>query len=99
VARPLVDSGVGPDELAGLTLGALPDSPELTRLRRRRSAVGLPDDEGAPLLIHPDGTPVSAAQVPLHLRRARLTRLGIEANGDLCKSFLTTRYAHPAGTG
>jgi hypothetical protein len=95
----LVDSGVGPDELAGLTLGALPDSPELTRLRRRRSAVGLPDDDGAPLLIHPDGTPVSAAQVPLHLRRARLTRLGIEANGDLCKSFLTTRYAHPAGTG
>jgi metal-sulfur cluster biosynthetic enzyme len=99
VARPLVDAGAGPDELAELTLGALPDSPELTRLRRRRCALGLPDDDGAPLLIHSDGTPVSAAQVPLHLRRARLTRLGIEANGDLCKSFLATRYARPAGTG
>jgi metal-sulfur cluster biosynthetic enzyme len=99
VARPLVDAGVGPDELAELTLGALPDSPELARLRRRRNTLGLPDDDGAPLLIHPDGTPVSAAQVPLHLRRARLTRLGIEANGELCKSFLATRYAHPAGTG
>jgi metal-sulfur cluster biosynthetic enzyme len=99
VARPLVDAGVGPDELAELTLGSLPGSPELTRLRTRRSALGLPDDDGAPLLIHPDGAPVSAAQVPLHLRRARLTRLGIEANGDLCKSFLKTRYAHPAGTG
>ena len=99
VARPLVDAGVGPGELAELTLGGLPESPELTRLRRRRRALGLPADDGAPLLIHPDGTPVSAAQVPLHLRRARLTRLGMEANGDLCKSFLTTRYAHPAGTG
>jgi hypothetical protein len=37
--------------------------------------------------------------VPLHLRRARLTRLGIEANGDLCRSFLATRYAGSAGTG
>jgi len=99
VARPLVDAGVGPDELVELTLGSLPESPELTRLRRRRRALGLPEDDGAPLLIHPDGTPVSAAQVPLHLRRARLTRLGMEANGDLCKSFLKTRYAHPAGTG
>jgi metal-sulfur cluster biosynthetic enzyme len=99
VARPLVDRGVGPDELAELTLGALPDSPELTRLRRRRGALGHRDDDGAPLLIHPDGTPVTAAQVPLHLRRARLTRLGIEANGDLCKSFLKTRYADAAGTG
>jgi metal-sulfur cluster biosynthetic enzyme len=98
VARPLVDAGVGPDELAELTLGGLPESPELTRLRRRRRALGLPEDDGAQLLIHPDGTPVSAAQVPLHLRRARLTRLGIEANGDLCKSLLTTRYAHPTGT-
>ena len=30
VARPLVDAGVGPDELAALTLGAVPPSPELT---------------------------------------------------------------------
>jgi hypothetical protein len=37
--------------------------------------------------------------VPLHLRRARLTRLGIETNGEFCKSFLKTRYAGTAGTG
>jgi metal-sulfur cluster biosynthetic enzyme len=99
VARPLVDAGVGPDELAQLTLGSSPDSPELARLRERRGALGLPADDGAPLLIHPDGSRVSSAQVPLHLRRARLTRLGIEANGELCKSFLKTRYADTAGTG
>ena len=93
VARPLVDAGVGPDELAELTLGSAPASPALDRLRERRAALGLPDDDGAPLLIHPDGSRVSSAQVPLHLRRARLTRLGIETNGEFCKSFLKTRYA------
>jgi len=36
--------------------------------------------------------------VPLHLWRARLTRLGIEANGDLCRSFLKSRYPAASGT-
>jgi metal-sulfur cluster biosynthetic enzyme len=98
VARPLVDAGAGPDELAALSLGAAPPSADLDRLRGRRSVLGLPADDDAPLLIHPDGTRVSAAQVPLHLRRARLTRLGIESNGEFCKSFLKTRYADAAGT-
>jgi metal-sulfur cluster biosynthetic enzyme len=96
VARPLVDAGAGPDELAGLTLGTAPRSVELERLRQRRAALGLRSDDDAPLLLHPDGSPVAPEQVPLHLRRARLTRLGIEANGDLCRSFLRTRYS---GTG
>jgi metal-sulfur cluster biosynthetic enzyme len=99
VARPLVDAGVGPDELAGLTLGSAPASPDLDRLRRRRAALGLAAGDDAPLLIHPDGAPVSAAQVPLHLRRARLTRTGLEANGDICRNILSTRYAGTAGTG
>jgi metal-sulfur cluster biosynthetic enzyme len=99
VARPLVDAGVGPDELAGLTLGAAPPSRDLDRLRVRRAALGLPDGDDAPLLIHPDGSPVSADQVPLHLRRARLTRAGLEANGDICRNILATRYAAAAGTG
>jgi len=98
VARPLVDAGAGPDELATLTLGAAPPSVDLDRLRARRAVLGLPADDDAPLLIHPDGTRVSAAQVPLHLRRARLTRLGIESNGEFCRSFLKTRYADAAGT-
>lgn len=92
VARPLVDAGAGPDELAQMTLGALPPSPELTRLRERRAAIGLPHGDDAPLLIHPDGSRVTPAQVPLHLRRARLTRTGIEANGEVCRGLLKGRY-------
>jgi metal-sulfur cluster biosynthetic enzyme len=99
VARPLVDDGAGPDELAERTLGSAPPSVDLDRLRRRRAALGLPADDGAPLLLHPDGSRVTSAQVPLHLRRARLTRAGLEANGDICKNILATRYGAAAGSG
>jgi hypothetical protein len=43
--------------------------------------------------VHADGSPVTIAQVPLHLRRARLTRLGFEINGEYCREFLARRYA------
>jgi metal-sulfur cluster biosynthetic enzyme len=93
VARPLVDAGASPDELACLTLGEVPDSVDLRRLRERRRALGLPAGDSAPLLIDAEGRPVSATQVPLHLRRARLTRVGIETNGEYCKGLLAVRYA------
>lgn len=93
VARPLVDAGARPEELATMRLGDVPASPDLDRLRERRSALGWPADDDAPLLVHPDGSRVSEAQVPLHLRRARLTRVGIESNGEYCKALLEKRYA------
>lgn len=96
LARPLVDEGVTPAELAALTLGMVPDSVELRRLRQRRAALGLPADDGAPLLLDVDsGLPVPVEKVPLHLRRARLTRTGIEVNGEHCRALLATRYATP----
>jgi metal-sulfur cluster biosynthetic enzyme len=97
VARPLVDAGAGPDELADMTLGAVPPSGDLTRLRERRAALGLAHDDDAPLLVHADGSRVTSAQVPLHLRRARLQRVGIETNGEFCKSLLEKRYAPVGG--
>lgn len=100
VARPLVEAGAGPEELAATTLGELAgtdaDTDELARLRHRRSIIGLPCTDDAPLLVHPDGSPVTVEQVPLHLRRARLQRVGIETNGEYCKSLLKVRYADKA---
>jgi hypothetical protein len=92
IARPLVDAGWTPEQLAATRLADLAPSPDLDRLRQRRAEVGLPHGPDAPLLLGPDGAPVSAAQVPLHLRRARLTRVGIEANGHTCRDLLATRY-------
>ncbi|WP_300013581.1 iron-sulfur cluster assembly protein [Pseudonocardia sp.] len=92
VAQTLVDAGAGPAELAATVLADVPPSAELARMRHRRAVLGLPHDDGAPLLVHADGTGVTAAQVPLHLRRARLQRVGIEANGTYCASLLRKRY-------
>ena len=93
VARPLVNAGATPEELASMRLGQVPPSVDLDRLGTRRAQVGLPHDADAPLLLTPDGEPVTAAQVPLHLRRARLTGVSIEANGGFCRDLLAQRYA------
>jgi metal-sulfur cluster biosynthetic enzyme len=93
VARPLANAGTTPEELAALRLGEVPASVDLDRLRARRAQVGLPHGDDAPLLLHPDGEPVTAAQVPLHLRRSRLTGVSIEANGGTCRDLLAKRYA------
>jgi len=92
VARPLVNAGAGPDELAATNLGDVPPSADLSRMRERRAALGLPHGDDAPLLIDADGNRITSAQVPLHLRRARLQRVGIETNGEYCKGLLAARY-------
>jgi metal-sulfur cluster biosynthetic enzyme len=93
VCRPLVAAGATPAELLTLTLGAVPASPELDRLRQRRADLGLPAGDDAPLLIDPHtGARVDAAAVPLHLRKARVTRAGIEANTSICSGMFRVRY-------
>ncbi|WP_152362066.1 iron-sulfur cluster assembly protein [Microlunatus speluncae] len=85
--------------LAGVKLGDLPPSAERDRLCRRRAELGLPTDDAAPLLLDPDtGAPISGAAVPRHLGRARLTRVGIEANTGICRGMLRHRY-DSAGAG
>jgi metal-sulfur cluster biosynthetic enzyme len=91
--RPLVTQGVQPAALAELTLGQVPASPGLERLRQRRVQLGLPAGDDARLLIEPaTGAPIGEAGVPLHLRKARTTRVSLEANGSICRGMLRQRY-------
>jgi metal-sulfur cluster biosynthetic enzyme len=93
VCRPLLAAGTDPAGLLELTLGELPSSGPLQRLRERRAELGLPAGDNAPLVIEPaSGAPVSADSLPLHLRRARTTRISIEANGSVCRGMLRHRY-------
>jgi metal-sulfur cluster biosynthetic enzyme len=87
VCRPLASPGT-------LTLGEVPPSKDLDRLRRRRAELGLPVGDGAPLLIDPvTGAAIEPDKVPLHLRRARLTRTSLDANTGICRGMLRHRYA------
>ena len=93
VCRPLVDAGATPADLAKLSLGEVPASPALDRLRRRRTELGLPAGDDAPLLIEPtSGAPITPDGVPLHLRKARLTRTSLDANTGVCRGMLQHRY-------
>ena len=53
--------------------------------------------DGAPLLVDPvSGAPVGVQAIPLHLRRTRLTRTSLEANGGVCRGMLAVRYPEVA---
>src|SRR5579875_1546391 len=96
VCRPLTAGGADPARLLERTLGDLPRSRPLRRLRERRAELGLPAGDDAPLLIDPvTGDRVSEQAVPLHLRRARVTNISIEANGGICRGMLRHRYDSP----
>jgi len=93
VCRPLLAAGTDPARLRALTLGDVPPSQPLDRLRQRRAELGLPAGDGAALLIDPvTGQPVTAEATPLHLRKARITRTSLEANGSICRGMLKHRY-------
>jgi metal-sulfur cluster biosynthetic enzyme len=99
VCRPLLAAGAEPASLLTMTLGAVPGSAALDRLRQRRAELGLPAGDDAPLLVDPaTGEAVGAEAVPLHLRRARTTRVSIEANSGICRGMLRHRYG-AAGPG
>ena len=93
VCRPLVAGGTGPEALATMTLGSLPPSPGLDRLRQRRADLGLPAGDDAPLVIDPvTGAAVGPDALPLHMRRARVTGVSFQANGSICRGMLRARY-------
>lgn len=93
VCRPLLASGRTPEDLATLTLGDLTPSPDAERLRARRRELGLPSDDDAALLIEVStGAAVDVPALALHLRKARLTRVGVEANSGICRGLLHERY-------
>jgi len=96
VCRPLLAAGTDPAALLAMTLGEVPPSRALSRLRERRAELGLSADDGAPLLVDAvTGLRVDPGAVPLHLRRAQVTRVSIEANAGICRGMLRHRYHSP----
>jgi len=96
VCKPLVAAGKDPAALLAMTLGEVPPSRALERLRQRRADLGLPAGDDAPLLIDPaTGLRVVFSAVPLHLRKAQVTRVSIEANSGICRVMLRHRYDSP----
>lgn len=93
VCRALIAGGTDPAALVDRTLGDIPDSHDLHRLRARRAELGLAVDDSAPLLVDLDtGAAVQSGDVRLLLGKARVTRVGMEANSGICRGMLRHRY-------
>lgn len=98
VCRQLISDGWDVDDLAGVTLGQVPQSADLDRLRRRRVDLRLPSGGDAPLLVDDSGQRIRTDQLPAHLRFARTVRVSIDANAGFCRGVLRARYGEEADT-
>jgi metal-sulfur cluster biosynthetic enzyme len=95
VCQALLRDGLAPEEITALRVADLPPGVEAQRCRELRSELGLPCGPGDAALVAGDGTPLTAAELPAWLRRARLVSLSLESNGGLCRSLLHVRYGCP----
>lgn len=92
VCRALLDDGVGAGEVAAMRVADLPAGIDAERCVELRRALGLPHAPTDAALVAGDGTPITAADLPRWLRRARLVSLSLESNGAICRSLLEVRY-------
>ncbi|MBB4664478.1 iron-sulfur cluster assembly protein [Conexibacter arvalis] len=97
IAERMLAAGRTPAQLAAATLADLPPEPDRERCRALRSELGVDAAPAAPAFVRPDGAPLaSAEELTRFLRVARLVRVSLEGNGELCRGLLRTRYGEPA---
>ena len=90
----LEEDGATPEKVVARRVADLPDTPDAVRVAALRAALGLPHDPDAPALIAGDGASLTAADLPMWLRRAKLVSLSLEANGGMCRDLLRARYGN-----
>jgi metal-sulfur cluster biosynthetic enzyme len=93
VLRRLLEEGRDEHEVAEMRLADL-DGGEVDcrEYLQRRRRLGLPTDGGARLAVLPNGSNLEADSMHAYLRRARMTRVSMEANTALCCGLHATRY-------
>ena len=98
--------GMADTAILALTVGDLDhltegDRPEVAALARRyrelRGDFGGPATSLAPAFAKPDGEPIPPAGLGPWLRDIRMTRRGVEANGEMCRILLAGRYGAAGG--
>jgi metal-sulfur cluster biosynthetic enzyme len=95
LCQALMDAGATPETVVASRFADLPDTADAARVAVLRAALGLPHGADAPAIAAGDGAPLTVSELPMWLRRARLVRLSLEANGGMCRDLLRVRYGEP----
>ena len=80
------------ERVCALRIGDLDAAPETAVYLQRRSELGLPVDDDAPVVITVHGDSVAPADLDAHLATIRTVAVSIEGNAGLCRGLLATRY-------
>jgi metal-sulfur cluster biosynthetic enzyme len=92
VCQQLLERGIERDRVTSLSVADLPDSAPARRVLELRAQLGISIAPDAPALVTPGGDRVAADQLTRWLRGAQLVRLGLEANGGICRDLLAARH-------
>jgi metal-sulfur cluster biosynthetic enzyme len=85
----LLEGGATAEEVTARRVADLPDDANARRCLQLRRELGISSDAA---FVRPDGDPITAADLGLWMRKARLVRTSLEANGGICRSLLKVRY-------
>ncbi len=88
----LLAEGASAEEVVALRASELPDVPAAHRCLELREQLGIASAPDSPAFVLPSGEPLLAEQLQRWLRMARLVRVNLEANGNICRSLLQFRH-------
>ena len=92
VCDSLLAEGLSADAVIAHQVRDLPDTAEARRCTQLRAQLGIDRDPRSPGFVLADGRPLPVDELTRWLRLARLMRVGLEANGGICRSLLQFRH-------
>ena len=92
VCDELIAAGASAEQVVAHRVRDLPDTPGARRALQLRGQLGIAGEADDPGFVLADGAPLVADELERWLRMARLIRLGLEANGGICRSLLEFRH-------
>lgn len=79
------------DDLARMAASDADLAAAWSAYRQKWQALHLPPDPQARIIVDPEGAPISAGDLPQHLRRTRTLATSAGANGEMCRILMAAR--------